>query len=206
MIDAYDYVTEHLDQAIPVDLVLLDFAKAFDKVCCHQLRTKLFAIGIHNEIVEWVFQFLSERKRRVKIIGKNGQVFLSEEVEVLSGVPQGTILGPTLFNIFINDTPTTVKSKISLYADDSKLIGTVNTPAKRASMQNNLWVLSYWATLWRLEFNVNKCQTIHFGKKNEKCPYHVLGMDGSRQTIISSEVERDLGVIVDKELKFTIHT
>ena len=57
-----------------------------------------------------------------------------------------------------------------------------------------------------LEFNVNKCQTIHFGKKNDKCPYHMLGMDGLRHTIISSEAERDLGVIVDKELKFTVNT
>ena len=112
----------------------------------------------------------------------------------------------TIFNIYINDAPTTVKNKISLYADDSKLIGPVNISNKRASMQNDLWVLSHRATLWRLEFNVNKCQTIHFGKKNEKCPYHMLGMDSLRQTIILSEVERDLGVIVDKELKFTIYT
>ena len=88
LIDAYDYITEHLDQAILVDLVLLDFAKAFDKVCHRRLRTKLFAIGIHNETVEWVIQFLSGRKQRVKIFGKNGQAFFSEEVEVLSGVPQ----------------------------------------------------------------------------------------------------------------------
>ena len=93
------------------------------------------------------------------------------------------------------------KNKIGLYADDSKPIGPENTPNKRASMQNALWVLSNSATLRRLEFNVNKCQTIHFGKKNEKCPYHMLGMDGSRQTIILSEVERDLGVIVEKRIK-----
>ena len=73
-------------------------------------------------------------------------------------------------------------------------------------MQNDQWVLSQWATLWRLEFNVNKCQTIHFGKKSEKCLYQMLGMDRSRQTITSFEAERDLGVIVDKELKFTLHT
>ena len=157
LIDVHDYVTEHLDQAIPVNLVLLDFAKVFNKVCHRQLRTKLFAIGIHNEIVESVLQFLSGRKQRVKIFGKNGQVFFSEEVEALSGVPQGTILGPTLFIIYINDAPTTVKNKISLYADDSKLIGPVDTPDKRASIQNDLWVLSQWATLCRLEFNVNKC-------------------------------------------------
>ena len=64
---------------------------------------------------------------------------------------------PSLFNIYINDAPTTVKNKISLYADDSKLIGPVDTLDKRAYMQNDLWVISHWATLWRLEFNVNKC-------------------------------------------------
>ncbi|XP_065557556.1 uncharacterized protein LOC136039062 [Artemia franciscana] len=87
LIDAYDYITEKLDQAIPVNLVLLDFAKVFDKVCYCCLRAKLFAIGIHNEIVEWVLQFLSRRKQRVKIFGKNGQVVFTEEVEALSGVP-----------------------------------------------------------------------------------------------------------------------
>ena len=90
----------------------------------------------------------------MKIFEKNGQVFFPEDMEVLSGVPQGTILEP---KIYINDAPTTVKNKISLYADDSKLIGPVNTTNRRASMQNDLWVLSQWATLWRLEFNVNKC-------------------------------------------------
>jgi hypothetical protein len=142
----------------------------------------------------------------VKVFGKNGQVFFSEEVEVLSGVPQGTILGSTLFNNYINDAPTRVKNKVNLYADDSKLIGPVDTPNKRASMQNDLWVLSQWATLWRLEFNVNKCRAIHFGKKNKKCPYHILGMDETKQTIISSEAETDLGVIVDNELKLTLQT
>ena len=146
LVNVYNYITEHLDQAIPVELVLLDFAKVFDKLHHCQLRTKLFTIGIHNETIEWVLQFLSGRKQRVKIFEKNGQVFFSEEVEVLSGVPQGTILGPTLFNIYINDAPTTVKNKISLYAEDSKLIGPVDTPNKRASMHNDLWVLSLWAT------------------------------------------------------------
>jgi hypothetical protein len=101
-------------------------------------------------------------------------------------VPKGTFLRPTLFNIYINNTQTTVKNKISLYADDSKLIGPVDAPNKSAfiyhSMQNDPSVLSQWATLWRLEFNVNKCQTIHFGKKNEKCPYYMLWMDRSRQS------------------------
>ena len=148
------------------NLELLEFAKAFDKVCHRRLRTKLFAFGIHNEIVKWVLQFLSGRKQRMKLFGKNGQLFFSEEVEVLSRAPQGTILVPTLFNIQINDAPTIVKNKINLYADDSKLIGPVDTPDKRASIQNDCWLISQWATLQRHEFNVNEYQTIHFGKKN----------------------------------------
>ena len=186
LIDAYECVTKLLDQGIPVDMILLDFAKAFDKVCHCCLKAKLLATGIHVEVVEWVMQFLSGRKQRVRVFGDNGQEFFSEVAGVDSGVPQGTILGPTLFNIYINDAPRAVRNKMSFYADDAKLIGPSESSATRATIQEDLDALSLWACQWKLEFNIQKCKAVYFGKKNEKWQYHMSGGDGSRQSIGSS--------------------
>ena len=113
-------VTDAINKGFSVDLVLLDFAKAFDKVSHEKLILKLEAYGVNEVLVKWVRGFLSNRKQRV-VIGDN----YSEWVEVTSSVPQGSVLGPLLFTIFINDLPENVKNRCKLYADDCKLIGIV---------------------------------------------------------------------------------
>ena len=104
------------DRHVPVDAIFLDFRKAFDKVPHSKLLVKLKAYGIHNNVIGWIKDFLYNREQRVVLDGIS-----SDAVKVTSGVPQGSVLGPLLFLLYINDINTVVKSKIRLFADDAVL-------------------------------------------------------------------------------------
>ena len=110
--------------------------------------------------------FLKDRTQSVKVHRENSQVFYSVSTEVEGGVPQGTILGPTLFNIYINNAPQSVKNKMNLYANDLKIISPAKRTKEQALLQADLDKLSDWAKFRRLEFNIKKCRTIHFDRKN----------------------------------------
>ena len=112
----------------------------------------------------------------------------------------GSVLGPTLFNIFINDAPSLISSKSTLYADNLKLVGQALSCEDHALLQNHLQLLGQWAEAWLLEFNVAKCHIIHFGKQNPCCSYFFLG-----HPLSSVNNEQDLGVTIDNELKFSTH-
>ena len=114
-------------------------------------------------LVKWVRGFLSNRKQRV-VIGDN----YSEWVEVTSSVPQGSVLGPLLFTIFINDLPENVKNICKLYADDCKLIGVVRNEDDLEQIQIDIDKLQQWAKTWQMSFNYEKCKVMHFGKKNRE--------------------------------------
>ena len=117
LLETLDFITDAINKGLSVDLILLDFAKAFDKVSHAKLIKKLEAIGIDNILVRWIKAFLTERKQRV-VIGDN----YSEWEDVTSSVPQGSVLGPLLFTIFINDLPDIVKNQCKLYADDCQCV------------------------------------------------------------------------------------
>ena len=120
LLETLDIITDTVNKGHSVDLVLLDFAKAFDKVSHAKLIQKLEAYGINSFLVKWIKSFLAGRKQRV-LIGDRS----SEWEDVTSSVPQGSVLGPLLFTIFINDLPDRLKNECRLYADDSKLIGVI---------------------------------------------------------------------------------
>ena len=120
LLETLDVITDALKNGHSVDLVLLDFAKAFDKVSHAKLIQKLKAYGIDGLLVKWIEPFLIGRKQRV-LIGDHS----SEWEDVTSSVPQGSVLGPLLFTIFINDLSDKIKNEWRLYADDSKLIGVI---------------------------------------------------------------------------------
>jgi hypothetical protein len=142
LLETLDIITDSINKGYSVDLVLLDFAKAFDKVSHVKLIQKLEAYGVNSILVKWIKSFLTGRKQRV-IIGDNS----SEWEDVTSSVPQGSVLGPLLFTIFINDLPDKVKNECRLYADDSKLIGVIEKDKDVIDIQKDIDNLQNWVKL-----------------------------------------------------------
>jgi len=120
---------------------------------------------------------------------------------VISGIPQGSILGPLLFTIFINDLPECVNSYCKLFADDTKLY---NITSNSCTLQQDIDSLQEWTDTWDLHFNVEKCKVLHLGRQNPECKYY-MKVNGEDKQILISEEERDLGVTFDKSLSFDPH-
>ena len=115
-------MTKYVDEGNPVDVLYLDFSKAFDKVPHKRRVEKVKAHGIGSNIWRWIKAWLSDRRQRVVINGK-----ASGWEKVTSGVPQGSVLGPTLFIIYINDIDNGITSSLLKFADDTKLLRKVGT-------------------------------------------------------------------------------
>ena len=166
LLETLDVITDALKNGHSVDLVLLDLAKAFDKVSHAKLIQKLKAYGIDGISVKWIESFLTGRKQRV-LKGDN----ISEWEDVTSSVPQGSVLGPLLFTIFINDLPDKIKNECRLYADDSKLTGVIENEEDAFEIQKDIDSMQNWAKTWQISFNYDKCKVMHFGKKNREQTY-----------------------------------
>jgi ribonuclease P/MRP protein subunit RPP40 len=151
-----------------VDIFYLDFAKAFDKVPRQRLLAKLRAKGIDKGIVDWNEDWLTGRTQRVSVQGEQ-----SEECSVDSGVPQGTVLGPTLFSVYINNLESEIERRrldvlVKKFADDTKGAKVIRGPEDRDKMQEALDCLCDWEDSWGMAFNFSKCKVMHVGKRNPK--------------------------------------
>ncbi|KAI8508803.1 hypothetical protein Bbelb_139020 [Branchiostoma belcheri] len=167
--------TRLLQEGKPLDVVYLDFRKAFDTVPHVRLLRKLERYGVGGNIRNWVEDFLRLRKQRVVV---NGQ--FSSWREVKSGIPQGSVLGPILFVIYINDLPEAVASGIKIFADDSKLYKTVHDKAGEDALQQDLNTVGEWSQAWQLLFNVTKCKVLHLGRTNLKNSYTKAANKGNQ--------------------------
>ena len=116
-----------------------------------------------------------------------------------SGVPQGSVLGPILFKMFVNDIPSVVSSSTLLFADDTKMFHIVKNSDDHTVLQHDLNLLYEWSVRWQLKFNILKCKHIHFGPANNYGPYYM------NSTAIDT-VESHLGILFDNQLKFHSHT
>ena len=158
-----------LDKKKEVDRIFLDFAKAFDTVSHDLLIHKLKRFNICPQVVSWITDFLTGRKQRVTLSGA-----LSDWTDVLSGVPQGSVLGPLLFLLFINDLGNELKCKVRLFADDSVLYHEVSETSA-AEVQSDLDAVKRWCTQWDLELNVDKCCVMRASRKRNKSePIYIL--------------------------------
>ena len=178
---------------------MLDLAKAFDSVPHKRLLLKLQSYGISGKYLSWIGSFLLGRCQRVMEAGTG-----SDWAPVLSGVPQGSVLGPVLFICYINDMPDTVLSFIYMYADDTKIGRPVVTAEGSKKLQADLHCIQQWSEKWHLKFNSTKCKVIHFGHNNSKATYTMMN-DKVDVPLEHSIEEKDLGVWTDNKLKFAGH-
>ena len=137
------------------DLIIMDFAKAFDKVPHRRLFHKLEYYGNRGSTHKWIRSWLSGRTQQVVLDGQ-----ASDPVPVLSGVPQGLVLGPVLFLIFINDLLDNIRSSVCLFADDCVLYRNIHSLQDCLALQEDLTSLGQWEANWQMKFNVAKCHSM----------------------------------------------
>ena len=191
LLEFLEDVTLAVDEGKPVDVIYLDFAKAFDKVPHVRLCCKLQSHGVGGKVANWIENWLCNRKQRVVIRGA-----CSNWSSVTSGVPQGSVLGPVLFLIYINDIDTGINSKIKKFADDTKVYRCIATEQDKNELQADLDTLLNWSTTWQMKFNIDKCKVMHIGLKNQKHNYIM-----SESPLAAVAQEKDIGVIVHESLK-----
>jgi hypothetical protein len=195
-----DFISNALARGLNVDEILLDFAKAFDLVPHGRLAHKLKGYGVDDGILRWIGAFLADRRQRVVLGGE-----FSSWVDVLSGVPQGSVLGPLLFVVYINDMPDGLLNISKLFADDSKILAIVEDRFSSERLQGDLDKVCEWARDWRMRLNVGKCKVIHYGKDNGRIKYFMDDGCGNRVGLESSGIERDLGVHFSSDLSWDKH-
>ena len=170
--------------------LIFDFQKAFDKVPHALLMAKLREI-------DWIHKFLTDRKQQVVVENR-----ISTTRPVTSGVPQGSVLGPALFLIYINDLPNTLDCDISLFADDTLLFQEIQSPQDVERFQRNIDHLYNWSQQWKMPFNADKCQVITFNAPAGSTTAH-YNIGRSPLCCVTDAVY--LGVTLQSDLKFTAH-
>ncbi|KAI8510225.1 DTW domain-containing protein 2 [Branchiostoma belcheri] len=177
-----------------VDLAILDFTKAFDKVPHGRLISKLEYYGIQGPTLNWLKAFLTHREQTVVVEGK-----ASAPVKVASGVPQGTVLGPLLFLLYINDLPDQLDSNVRLFADDCLLYVELSTQTDSQLLEKDLNTLEEWQSKWLMQFNPEKCYIMHI--TNKRTP-HATSYQFCGQALATTKIHPYLGVTLTSGLKW----
>ena len=160
---------------------------------------KLEAHGISGKVLKWIEGWLTDRSQRVVLNG-----IASEWLPVSSGVPQGSVLGPVCFIVFINDLDDVldlVDGFVSKFADDTKYGRVIRNETDREKMQRDINKLLEWADTWQMQFNAKKCKIMHFGSKNPQYTYCMGGFAPAGTILEEVCEEKDIGVIVSNSLK-----
>ena len=192
-----DDLLQNYNKKLQTDVIILDFSKAFDTVPHQRLLHKLRNYGINGTINKWIEEFLTKRSHRVIV---DGEASSYDHVE--SGVPQGTVLGPLLFLIYINDLPSQVKSQVRLFADDCLLYRPINSLQDQLQIQKDLISLEKWASTWGMRFNATKCYVMQIARGNKRLSkfYELNGH-------ILQQVSENpyLGLIIRDDLQWSSH-
>ena len=193
MLDTLSEWTGALDNHLLVDCIFINFKKAFDSVCHNKLLIKLAAYGISGNRLGWIKSFLSDRKQHVCVNN-----CFSDWSDVSSSIPQGSVLGPILFLLYINDIVDCVQGcKIKLFAYDVKLYWVYDAKISSINvLQTCLYSILDWSIKWQLPISYNKCYCMHFGVSSPQTVYKF------GNTVIKRECDvKDLGVYISNSLK-----
>ena len=198
LLNFLDKCCKSLAKGQVVDTIYFDFAKAFDTVPHQRLIKKLEGYGIKGATLSWIRSFLTNRKQLVKVNGENSTLD-----DVISGIPQGSVLGPLLFVIFINDLPEQIDSNILLFADDTKIFKEITKIDDSIMMQNDIYALEKWSNDWLLKFHPDKCHVLTIGKHSNIQHAHRYVLNDIELEHVF--IEKDLGILIDSELTFQEH-
>ncbi|PIC54518.1 hypothetical protein B9Z55_003739 [Caenorhabditis nigoni] len=197
MLEAMNDWTEALDRGEQVDIIYIDFAKAFDRVPHDKLLEKLIDLKINKYLVIWLNAYLENRTFRVKV----GET-LSDYKTSICGVPQGAVLSPILFGVYVNSMSAILPAevKIKQFADDTKIYTALKKDSHTSPLQDALNSLSSWCDDAKLDLNQSKTVTLTLGKRRNEINYQIRNQDIKRVTIT-----RDLGFLISSNLDFSEH-
>ena len=196
----YDKILRLMEEGYNVDVIYLDFAKAFDKLDLNIALQKLFNLGIRGKVLAWIECFLKGRKQQVVVNGAK-----SEPVDVVSGVPQGSILGPLIFIVDLGDIDVDlVVTSVSSFADDSRAIGKVKTESDILAIQEDLDRIYQWAEANNMLFNSTKFECMRYGA-NEHIKNTTSYLSDTSKVIERKTSVRDLGVTMTDDATFKLH-
>ena len=197
-----DKWTEGLEEPGQIDIIYTDFEKAFDKVCHSKLISKLNSYGINSSVINWINDYLNHREFNVIVNGT-----LSNSFEASSGIPQGSVLGPLLFVVFINDLPMACNDNyLYLFADDAKLFRIIRSIIDAEVLNQDCKNMFEWCKNWSMNVNVSKCKvlSLHPNRSSENYDYSFQG-NNSDEFLTHVEEYSDLGVLIDSKLSFKDH-
>ena len=200
LVQHYDKVTKLLEEGKNVDVIYLDFSKAFDKLDFKITISKVEELGITGKLSRWIQSFLTGRQQSVCVSGQ-----LSSEQAVPSGIPQGSVIGPLLFLILLGDIDSNVQhSAVSSFADDTRVLGPASTQNDVENIQHDLNAVYQWSTQNNMKFSDDKFECIrYYQNKNEVNNECYLSMDGSDIEI--KAIVKDLGVTMSSTANFFDH-
>lgn len=188
---------KRIEKGSQIDTIYTDFSKAFDRISHSILLYKLERYGFSTNIINWIGSYLRNRHQLVKM-----DAFRSSTFPVTSGVPQGSHLGPLLFNVLINDIVQVIDCEVLLFADDMKIYSSISDSNDCLRLQTDINNIFNWCKVNKIDLNISKCKAITFSRKAKPFDYdyHINGELLTRVTEIN-----DLGVLLDSKMNFKLH-
>ena len=197
LVSIYNNFAKHYDQGITTQAIFFDISKAFDRVWHKGLLLKLNSLGVRGKLLEWFQDYLSHRTQIVVLGGET-----SDPKELTTGVPQGSVLGPLLFLVYINDIVCNIESIMKLFADDTSMSNSHTNPEHRAKVLNSdLLKVELWSKNWKVKFNDTKTELMNFNRDNLPNP----NLYFSQTLLLESTQHKHLGLILQNNCKWREH-